>query len=61
MKATTNVEVRDPATDMSPQHLHSNSTTSFFAITRKYWDHLREKIILGPSAYLKFPPFHDPV
>jgi hypothetical protein len=26
-------------------------------ITRKYWDHLRDKIILGPLAYLKFPPF----
>ena len=29
-----------------------------FKITRKYWDHLRDKIILGPIAYLKFPPFH---
>jgi len=27
-------------------------------IPRKYWDHLRDKIILGRFAYLKFPPFH---
>jgi hypothetical protein len=34
---------------------------SHCTITRKYWDHLRQKIILGPLAYLKFPPFHDHV
>jgi hypothetical protein len=36
-------------------------TDSGIAISGKYWSHLREKINLGPLAYLKFPPFHGPV
>jgi hypothetical protein len=35
------------------------ATDSDDKISRKYWDHPRNKIILGPFAYLKFPRFHS--